>query len=93
MRLADRVRTAHADAWAAEGVLREPMGGGVLTLSGIRVMASGLPQPQWNGADVTGRTPTSTARAPSTPRAGSRSACACPRGCRGARASTASACA
>ena len=23
-----RVRTAHADAWAAEGVLREPMGGG-----------------------------------------------------------------
>jgi GNAT superfamily N-acetyltransferase len=48
-----RVRTAHADAWAAEGALREPMGGGALALTGIRVMASGLPQPQWNGADVT----------------------------------------
>jgi GNAT superfamily N-acetyltransferase len=49
-----RVRTAHADAWAAEGVLREPYGGAVATLRGIRVMASGLEHPQWNGADVTG---------------------------------------
>ena len=49
-----RVRTAHADAWAAEGVLREPYGGAVATLRGIRVMASGLAHRQWNGADVTG---------------------------------------
>jgi GNAT superfamily N-acetyltransferase len=49
-----RVRTAHADGWAVEGVLREPFGGGVATLRGIRLMASGLEHPQWNGADVTG---------------------------------------
>jgi GNAT superfamily N-acetyltransferase len=49
-----RVRTAHADAWAVEGTLREPYGGGAATLRGIRVMASGLPHPQWNSADVTG---------------------------------------
>ncbi len=49
-----RVRTAHADAWAVEGVLREPYGGAVATLRGIRVMASGLAHRQWNGADVTG---------------------------------------
>lgn len=53
MELAARVRTAHADAWAAEGALRAPMGGGAQALTGIRAMASGLPQPQWNGADVT----------------------------------------
>jgi GNAT superfamily N-acetyltransferase len=52
--LAARVRTAHADAWAVEGVLRESQGGGTAALRGIRVMASGLPHPQWNGADVTG---------------------------------------
>jgi GNAT superfamily N-acetyltransferase len=57
MALAARVRTAHADAWAAEGVMREPMGGGALVLTGIRAMASGLSHPQWNGADVTGATP------------------------------------
>ena len=55
MELAARVRAAHADAWAAEGVLRE--GGAALPLRDIRVMASGLPQPQWNGADVTGPNP------------------------------------
>jgi GNAT superfamily N-acetyltransferase len=49
-----RVRTAHADAWAVEGALREPYGGGTATLRGIRLMASGLPHAQWNGADVTG---------------------------------------
>jgi GNAT superfamily N-acetyltransferase len=49
-----RVRTAHADAWAVEGALREPYGGGSATLRGIRLMASGLPHPQWNSADVTG---------------------------------------
>jgi GNAT superfamily N-acetyltransferase len=53
MELAARIRTAHADAWAAEGALRAPAGGGALALTGIRVMASGLPQPQWNAADVT----------------------------------------
>jgi GNAT superfamily N-acetyltransferase len=49
-----RVRTAHADGWAVEGALREPYGGGVATLRGIRLMASGLAHPQWNSADVTG---------------------------------------
>jgi GNAT superfamily N-acetyltransferase len=49
-----RVRTAHADGWAVEGALREPFGGGVATLRGIRLMASGLAHPQWNSADVTG---------------------------------------
>jgi GNAT superfamily N-acetyltransferase len=57
MGFAARVRTAHGDAWATEGALREPMGGGALALTGIRVMASGLPQPQWNGADVTAPEP------------------------------------
>lgn len=54
MLLHARVRTAHADAWAVEGLLREPHGGGTAALRSIRVMASGLPHPQWNGADVTG---------------------------------------
>jgi len=54
---AARVRTAHGDAWAAEGVLREPLGGAARSLTGIRVMASGLPQPRWNGADVTAAYP------------------------------------
>jgi GNAT superfamily N-acetyltransferase len=49
-----RVRTAHADARAVEGTVRTPYGGGAVTLRGIRVMASGLPQPQFNGAVVTG---------------------------------------
>jgi GNAT superfamily N-acetyltransferase len=50
---AARVHIAHADAWAAQGRLREPYGGGVLEAPGLRLMASGLPQVQWNGADVT----------------------------------------
>ena len=54
MLLDARVRTAHADAWAAEGVLRSRQGGATAALRNIRVMASGLPHPQWNGADVTG---------------------------------------
>jgi len=48
-----RVRTAHADAWAVEGALRAPYGGGTATLPGIRLMASGLPHAQWNSGDVT----------------------------------------
>jgi GNAT superfamily N-acetyltransferase len=50
-----RVRTAHADAWAAEAALRP--GGAARTLRDIRVMASGLRHPQWNAADVTGPDP------------------------------------
>jgi tRNA-dihydrouridine synthase len=49
---ADRVRAAHADVWAAHGRFREPAGGGDLRLPGIRVMASGLPHPQWNNGDI-----------------------------------------
>jgi GNAT superfamily N-acetyltransferase len=51
---AARVRTAHADARAVEGTAREAYGGGAVTLSGIRAMASGLPQAQFNSAVVTG---------------------------------------
>lgn len=49
-----RVRTAHADARAVEGAMRERDGGGTATLRGIRVMASGLAHPQFNNAQVTG---------------------------------------
>jgi len=50
---AARVHAAHADAWAVEGRLRERDGGGVLEARGLRLMASGLPQAQWNSGDVT----------------------------------------
>jgi ribosomal protein S18 acetylase RimI-like enzyme len=50
---ADLVRTAHADAWEAHGRFRERYGGGAVRLPGIRLMASGLPHPQWNNGDVT----------------------------------------
>jgi ribosomal protein S18 acetylase RimI-like enzyme len=50
---AERVHAAHADAWEAEGRLREGVGGGVLAVRGARLMASGLPERQWNGGDVT----------------------------------------
>ncbi len=46
------VRIAHADAWQVEGLLRVPFGGGVGTVSGARLMSSGINRPQWNGADV-----------------------------------------
>src|SRR4051794_37403017 len=48
-----RVHVAHADAWEAEGRLRERHGGGTLAVRGLRLMASGLPQAQWNSGDVT----------------------------------------
>jgi predicted N-acetyltransferase YhbS len=48
-----RVQVAHADAWQAEGRLREPYGGGALEVRGLRLMASGLAGPQWNSGDVT----------------------------------------
>jgi len=47
-----RVWTAHGDAWQAEGRLRAPQGGGAADLPGVRLMASGLPHPQWNNGDV-----------------------------------------
>ncbi len=47
-----RVYTAHADAWEAHGRLREPYGGAALALRGIRVMAAGVPHPQFNSADA-----------------------------------------
>jgi len=46
------VRAAHGDAWQVEGRLREPLGGGVNTVSGARLMASGIDHPQWNNGDV-----------------------------------------
>lgn len=51
--LAERVWSAHGDAWQAEGRLRQSCGGGAVTLPGIRLMASGLPHAQWNNGDVT----------------------------------------
>lgn len=47
------VRTAHADAWDTHGRYRERFGGGAERMDGIRLMASGLPHPQWNNGDVT----------------------------------------
>jgi GNAT superfamily N-acetyltransferase len=52
-RVLTRVQVAHADAWEAEGRLREGEGGGALAVRGLRLMASGLPQSQWNSGDVT----------------------------------------
>ncbi|MGZ4610355.1 MAG: GNAT family N-acetyltransferase [Actinomycetes bacterium] len=51
--LTHRVRTAHGDAWQAEGRLREGLGGGAASLPGIRMMASGINQVAWNNGDVT----------------------------------------
>ncbi|MGH2585527.1 MAG: hypothetical protein ACRDJE_11490 [Dehalococcoidia bacterium] len=50
--LAVRVRAAHGDAWQVEGRLREPYGGGVHAVRGARLMASGIPTPKWNNADI-----------------------------------------
>ncbi|MFA9431961.1 hypothetical protein [Egicoccus sp. AB-alg2] len=54
---------AHADAWAWEGRVREPFGGGSARLGGLRLMASGLPDARWNNADVTGPDPDLSAAA------------------------------
>lgn len=51
--LTHEVRTAHGDAWQAQGRLRAAHGGGVAELAGIRLMASGLDHAQWNNGDVT----------------------------------------
>jgi len=50
---ADLVRAAHADVWEAHGRHRVAYGGGTIRLPGIRLMAAGLPHPQWNSGDVT----------------------------------------
>lgn len=52
--LIQRVRAAHADAWHAEGLLREPFGGGATQVRGARLMASGIRTPKWNNADIVG---------------------------------------
>ena len=52
MDLATRTHTAHADAWEAQGRLRAPWGGAAVALRGIRVVACGVPHPQFNSADV-----------------------------------------
>lgn len=46
------VRTAHADAWEAEGRLRRSYGGGAARVRGARLMASGISVAKWNNADV-----------------------------------------
>ena len=51
--LATRVRTAHGDAWQVEGQARRAYGGGTHLVRGARLMASGLPTPKWNNADIT----------------------------------------
>ena len=48
-----RVHAAHADAWEAEGRLRERDGGGALEVRGLRLMASGLAGAPRNGGDAT----------------------------------------
>jgi hypothetical protein len=47
-----RVHVAHADAWEVEGRARADRGGGATRVHGARLMASGLPEPRWNNADV-----------------------------------------
>ncbi len=51
--LGSRARTAHGDAWQAHGRLRAHTGGGATEIPGARLMASGLPHPAWNNADLT----------------------------------------
>lgn len=52
---AGRVHVATADAWERMGRLRA--GGGVGAVRDLRLMASGLPLPSWNSADLTGPAP------------------------------------
>jgi GNAT superfamily N-acetyltransferase len=51
--LDEQVRTAHGDAWQAEGRLRARFGGGAREFAGARLSSSGLPHPQWNNGDLT----------------------------------------
>lgn len=43
---------AHGDAWQRLGRLFEGRGGGTAEYHNVRLMASGLPHPQWNSGDV-----------------------------------------
>lgn len=45
-------RAAHAETWQVHGRIRADRGGAVADLPGIRLMAGGLPLPQWNNGDV-----------------------------------------
>ncbi|GIG36561.1 alpha/beta fold hydrolase [Cellulomonas pakistanensis] len=45
-------RAAHAETWQVHGRIRAGRGGAVAALPGARLMASGLPYPQWNNVDV-----------------------------------------
>jgi GNAT superfamily N-acetyltransferase len=47
-----RTLVAHADAWQAEGRLRERFGGGTREDGGARLSASGLPHARWNSGDL-----------------------------------------
>ncbi|HET7523256.1 MAG TPA: GNAT family N-acetyltransferase [Acidimicrobiales bacterium] len=49
---AQSVRRAHGDAWQAVGADCARKGGGAGELPGVRLMATGLPHPQWNNGDV-----------------------------------------
>ena len=51
--LTARVRAAHGNAWQVEGRARRAYGGGAHAVRGARLMASGLPTPKWNNADIT----------------------------------------
>lgn len=55
--LAARVQVATADAWEHLGRLHDGMGGGAGEVRDLRLMASGLPLPSWNNADLTGPAP------------------------------------
>jgi GNAT superfamily N-acetyltransferase len=46
------VRLAHGDAWQELGRLFAGRGGGTAVYPNVRLMASGLPHPQWNSGDV-----------------------------------------
>jgi GNAT superfamily N-acetyltransferase len=48
---AQQVQTAHGDAWQELGRIHSARGGAIV-LPGVRLMASGLPHPQWNNGDV-----------------------------------------
>src|SRR3954465_1086255 len=49
---AERGQRAHGAEWQELGRIHAASGGGTRELPGIRLMASGLPHPQWNNADV-----------------------------------------
>jgi ribosomal protein S18 acetylase RimI-like enzyme len=50
--LTRRAQRAHGDAWEQLGRIHSGHGGGSHRLPGIRLMSSGLPDAQWNNADV-----------------------------------------